>query len=68
MTFTQDGHHDVIFHNFNGTSGDEVERDYNVALVDQSVAGGSMCGLKLHGQRPAKEHKKEPGIRKEALQ
>lgn len=49
---TQDGHHDVIFEDLNGATGDKVEHGQHVSAVDQSVSGGCVGGLEPHGQGP----------------
>ena len=48
MLLTKDGHDDVIFDDFYGASGDEVERHNDVTLVHQSVARWRMRRLEFH--------------------
>lgn len=49
---TQDGHHDVVFEDLNGATGDKVEHGQHVSAVDESVSGGCVGGLEPHGQGP----------------
>lgn len=49
---TQDGHHDVVFEDLNGATGDEVEHGEHVSAVDESVSGGCVGRLEPHGQGP----------------
>lgn len=49
---TQDGHHDVVFEDLNGATGDKVEHGEHVSAVDESVSRGCVGGLEPHGQGP----------------
>lgn len=49
---TQDGHHHVVFEDFDGAAGDEVESRKHVSAVDEGVSGGHMGGLEPHGEGP----------------
>lgn len=52
VQLTQDGHHNVIFKDFNGSAGHEVERREYISRMDQRVPGGRMGRLEPHGQSP----------------
>lgn len=49
---TQDGHHDVVFEDFDGSPGHKVERCEHVSAVDQRVPWGCVGCLEPHGQGP----------------
>ena len=50
IVLTQYGHDDIVFDNFNGASGNKVERDEDVSLVDQGVTRRRVRRFEFHGQ------------------
>lgn len=47
---TEDGHHNVIFEDFNGATRDKVECGEHVPAVHQGVSRGRVGSLEPHGQ------------------
>ena len=49
---TKDGHHNVIFEDFDGTTGHKVECCEHIPTVDKCVSRRSMGSFEPHGQGP----------------